>query len=131
MDGQKQVEFRKTRFSRPPSHVVVYASTPVKKVLGYFEVSEVDVAPVGDLWAKYAPIGGIGEADFFDYFEECPDGVAIAVGRVAALDCPMDLRVLGVVGGPPQNFAYLEEGVLDTLDQRATQRAVVEHGLRE
>lgn len=123
MDGEKQVEFRKTRFARPPSHVVVYASTPVKKVLGYFEVSEVEIAPVGELWTKYSPVGGIGKSDFFDYYKRRPDGVALSVGRVAALDCPLDLKVIGVAGGAPQNFAYLDERVLDSLDRQASHGA--------
>lgn len=57
MNGTKTVEFRKTVFAQTPTHVVVYASSPVKRILGYFEVDAVDVDAVDALWAKYGRWG--------------------------------------------------------------------------
>lgn len=115
MTGQKRVEFRKTTFSRTPSHVVVYASSPVQKVLGYFEVSAVDVNAVDVLWERYATVGGVGEAEFGRYYAGRESGVALSVGGVVHARTPAGLADLGLSPRPPQNFAYVESDVLGRL----------------
>jgi len=114
MDGTKRVEFRKTVFTQTPTHVVVYASSPVKKVLGYFEVDAVDVDAVDTLWARYASVGGIAEGDFRDYYAGREHGVALGVERVVTLAEPVPLDALGL-GGPPQSFMYVDREVLRQL----------------
>lgn len=115
MDGRKRVEFRKTVFARTPTHVVVYASSPVKKVLGYFEVEGIDIDTVEALWVKHGDIGGIAEVDYRDYYAGREYGIALAVERVIALADPITLKALGVLGGPPQSFMYLDGTVLGGL----------------
>jgi predicted transcriptional regulator len=114
--GLKRVEFRKKRFARRPSHVVVYASSPVKKVVGFFEVSDLETAPIRDLWQRYGSSGGIQAAEFFEYYGSGLEGVAISVGRVTALEEPMELAALGLGERPPQNYAYVEPEVLERLE---------------
>jgi predicted transcriptional regulator len=115
MDGRKRVEFRKTVFAQTPTHVVVYASSPVKKVLGYFEVGEIEVDRVDALWAKHAAVGCIDEGAFRAYYDGREHGVALEVGRAVALDAPISLLALGVADGPPQSFMYLDREVLTLL----------------
>ena len=59
LSGKKKVEFRKTRFNHQISHVVIYATSPIKKVVGYFEVQNIKVAPPKDLWESYSEVSGI------------------------------------------------------------------------
>lgn len=54
IDGSKRVEFRKTRFSRTPTQAIVYAGSPVMRVLGHVEVAEVRVDSPEALWSRYA-----------------------------------------------------------------------------
>ena len=53
MGGKKKVEFRKVKFRNDLSHVVMYISNPIRKVLGYFEVSHVDEDSPKELWARW------------------------------------------------------------------------------
>ena len=115
LDGLKRVEFRKRRFARDPSHVVVYASSPVKKVVGFFEVSDLEAAPVQDLWERYESGGAIRAGDFFAYYGDGREGFAISVGRVTVLEKPLGLAELGLGERPPQNYAYVEPEVLERL----------------
>ena len=115
MDGRKRVEFRKTAFARTPTHVVVYASSPTKKVLGYFEVKSVESTPIGGLWAKFSGVGGITSDDFFKYYSEHAVGVALGVGKVVALRHPVELSALGLECRPPQSFMYLSPEILGLL----------------
>ncbi len=114
MNGTKAVEFRKTVFAQTPTHVVVYASSPVKRILGYFEVDAVDVDAVDALWAKYGAVGGIDEDDFRDYYAGREQGVALGVERVVSLADPLPLEALGVCA-PPQSFMYVDREVLRQL----------------
>ncbi len=118
MDGTKGVEFRKTSFAHSPTHVLVYASSPVKSVLGYFEVGDIVVDSVEALWARYADVGGITEDAFRDYYVGHERGVALGVGPVHALADPLPLAALGLAG-PPQSFMYVGRHVLDDLQRRS------------
>ena len=115
MDGRKRVEFRKTLFSQTPTHVVVYASSPIKKVLGFFEVADLDVDEADALWSRHAEAGCIDHKDFRQYYERHESGVALGVGRVVALGHPQELAALGIGRRPPQSFMYLRQEVLALL----------------
>lgn len=123
IEGRKKVEFRKTVFRTPPSRVVVYASSPVKSVVGYFDVSCIDVAPVDLLWERYAEVGCIDADDFAAYYGDREHGVVLCVGDVVVLDQPMPLRDLGLDDRPPQSFMYLEPNIIGLLDELASRNA--------
>jgi predicted transcriptional regulator len=116
MDGTKGVEFRKTSFTRMPTHVIVYASSPVMRLLGYFEVGDIVVDSVDALWARYADVGSIAEDDFRGYYAGRERGVALGVGRVHAFVDPLPLAALGLTT-PPQSFMYIEPHLLSDLQE--------------
>src|SRR5665647_1372289 len=103
MDGRKRVEFRKTAFARTPTHVVVYASSPTKKVLGYFEVKSVESTPIGGLWAKFSGVGGITSDDFFKYYSQHAGGGAHVAGKVGTTRHPVELNARDLECRPPQS----------------------------
>lgn len=115
MDGEKRVEFRKVQFSRTVSHVIVYATSPVMKVIGYFEVSHVEAAPPAELWRKYRDVGGIEHDEFFAYFSGRSSGIALHVGVALPLANPLRLEQLGPGLVPPQSFVYLTSSCLRAL----------------
>ncbi len=127
MSGQKKVEFRKVRFRRNVSHVVVYASSPVKRVLGYFHVAEIHEAPPAVLWARYADVGGLDRDEFWAYYASTGEGVAIGIGEVRGLVEPLPLSTLGSRMRAPQSFAYLADGAFNKLLDRLQRRAGAGH----
>ena len=51
--GEKKYEFRRVIFKKPEVNtVVVYASTPVQKVIGEFSVKNIIFDEIGSLWKK-------------------------------------------------------------------------------
>jgi len=122
MEGRKTVEFRKTVFSSEPAYVVVYASTPVQRVLGYFQVRGIEVAPVSSLWEEYAHVGCIGRDDFAAYYGDRERGLVLRVGEVITLPEPVALSDLGLSPRPPQSYAYVDVSVLDLIDRRIEHR---------
>lgn len=109
MAGEKKIEFRKIRFRNKITYIVVYASSPIKKILGYFEVSHIDEDSPKKLWARYNTIGGIFHKEFWSYYSSSNRGIAIGVGKISVLRNPLPLSTLGKSLPVPQNFMYLTE----------------------
>ncbi|MBF8278513.1 MAG: hypothetical protein HW390_3586 [Candidatus Brocadiaceae bacterium] len=107
MQGKKKAEFRKVRFLKQVSHVVVYASSPVQKILGYFEVSHIDEGSPVDIWKRYRAIGGIIYREFQDYYADATHGVVIGIGRTYQLKHAIPLAKLDTAMVALQSFAYI------------------------
>lgn len=107
MLGKKRVEFRKTRFSKPPKIVVLYASAPVKQVVAYFTVAYIKELTPRGLWQKFRNHGGIEYGEFVSYYGAAEKGVAIGVGKVQQLGTPASLSDLHPRLSVPQSFLYL------------------------
>ncbi len=106
-DGDKKFEFRRSIFkNKKVSKVLVYASAPVSKVIGEFEIGNVLFKDLVSLWNETKEFSGITEDYFYDYFigKEC--GFALEVKRVRRYKKGLCIREsFGKV--PPQSFAYL------------------------
>ena len=68
MKGQKRVEFRKVRFREKISHMVIYASKPTQRILGYFQVPNIEEDSPENLWARYHYVSGMSYDEFIDYY---------------------------------------------------------------
>jgi predicted transcriptional regulator len=122
LNGEKTVELRRTRVPDDVSHVVVYATSPMKIVIGWFEVDAVERDLPSRLWKKHGPATGVTATEFRAYFDGADEGTAISVGRVVALRKPVDLSTLWS-SPPPQSFGYLESALATRL-LRLTRRRV-------
>ncbi len=119
--GDKRVEFRKTLFKFPLSHVIIYCTEPVRRIIGFFEVEAVDTATPQSLWERYAQVSGIPQSTFDTYYANCATGVAIKIGRVFELEESLPLSAIEEALQPPQSFRYLSIEVLEYLiSQTAT-----------
>ncbi len=119
MSGEKRVEFRKVKFAQEVTHVVVYATSPVKKIIGYFKVKGVDVDKVSKLWSRYSSVGGISKNAFKQYFGDNQKGVAISVGETFVCSKSMALATLSSSTTPPQNFIYLTKPEFERIRKRS------------
>ena len=118
MDGTKRVEFRKTKFKQDVGTVYVYASSPIKQVVGCFEVKElVEGTPEG-LWDQFKAVGGIDEVDYRAYYGEAEQGIAIVVGQVSKFSHPKELNEFTGSSTPPQSFVYLNPASLGRSDKQ-------------
>ncbi|SEM17397.1 Predicted transcriptional regulator, contains an HTH and PUA-like domains [Blastococcus sp. DSM 46786] len=105
--GTKRVEFRKRRLAPDVSTVVIYATQPVGRIVGTFEVLGHDVAAPDELWDRHSRHAGISAAGFCAYYAQKPAAVGILIGRVQPLTEPRLLTDLPGVIRPPQSFSYL------------------------
>jgi predicted transcriptional regulator len=115
LDGKKKVEFRKICFASQVSHVVIYATNPLKKIVGYFEVQGIQVANPRELWQSYSEIAGIDQQSFQDYYTSVSKGVAIEVGKVYQLDHFLSLDFVSDSLIAPQSYVYLDKRLFDCI----------------
>lgn len=121
LDGKKKVEFRKRKFGRAVSHVVIYATAPIMRIVGWFKVGLLhELSPEG-LWRKFATVGGISRDDFCAYYSGAPSGVAIGVTAAQRLRKPLTLQRVSS-SPPPQSYSYLPASVLSEIERGDARR---------
>lgn len=106
-EGTKKYEFRRTIFKNSDiKTVVVYASSPIQKVIGEFEIETILNEDIMSLWKKTKKHAGIDEEYFYQYFDNKEKGFAIKIKSYKkyeeALCLKNDFNLL-----PPQSFLYL------------------------
>ena len=107
-DGSKRFEFRKNIFKKEDVRsILVYASSPVQKVIGEFEIEEIINERLENLWEITHEYSGISKDYFDDYFSEKESGYAIKVINEQLYDQPKCLKEDYNLH-PPQSFAYLK-----------------------
>lgn len=112
LSGAKTVELRRTRPRdlREGSLVVLYASSPVRAVLGTAEVERiVTTAPI-ELWPLVASQSRINRAEFDHYFVGADEATGIFVRAPAPTPSPYrldEIRQDWPGFHPPQAFRYL------------------------
>lgn len=107
LEGRKLFEYRRSLFRQPVKRVVLYASSPVQRVIGEFSVKQVLEMRLDDLWKVTRVAGGISKAYFDEYFTGKKSGHAIQVGSVRRYREPKDLKAYLNIAHPPQSFCYI------------------------
>lgn len=106
LQGTKTVEFRKRPLSPTVTHVAIYATKPVGKVVGVFSVAEQITDNPFKLWAKFKEVGGISRDRFLDYFKGREQGVGIRVEDLVPLEEHLSLEEAFGISRAPQSFQY-------------------------
>lgn len=106
-NGTKKYEFRRSIFKKKGvKTVVVYASSPVQKIIGEFEIENIIKEELNRLWNLTKDFSGISEEYFFEYFANKEDGFAIKIKRTKKYKRPLSIKE-DFNATPPQSFMYL------------------------
>ncbi len=107
LNGEKLYEFRRVIFkSSAVTKVVIYASSPISKVIGEFEIDHVLSMEVEALWNKTMEHSGIDKEFYDTYFDGKDIGHAIKVKHAQRYPVCRELHEYDIKY-PPQSFAYL------------------------
>jgi predicted transcriptional regulator len=105
-DGSKRFEFRKAIFKNPKvTKIIVYASSPVQRVIGEFEIDEILKFEKNKLWELTSSESGISKDFFFQYFADKEHGYAIKIKNTRRYSESKCLRSDYNLY-PPQSFVY-------------------------
>jgi len=106
-EGEKKFEFRKIIFKNPNiKTVVVYASSPVKQVIGEFEIDDIFSLAPDMLWEMTKEHSGISEEFFLEYFANREVAHAIKIKKTRRYRKPLNLKE-DFNAAPPQSYRYL------------------------
>lgn len=109
IEGDKRYEFRKTIFkNREINRIYIYSSSPVKKIVGTFEIGGILEDHPVDLWDTVKEFAGIDNRDFFAYFEGKSRAFAIEIQNLQKFNHPIDPYETMPGFVPPQSYCYLD-----------------------
>lgn len=103
----KLYEYRKTICKKEVDRIVIYSTSPVKKVIAEVEVREVISNSPNQLWKDTKDYSGISKTKYMKYFENKNIAFAYKLGEVIIYNNPKTLKDFGI-NYYPQSYVYLD-----------------------
>ena len=120
--GKKDIELRKMKPNvQSGDFVIIYASAPVKAVLGFGKIKAVITCDPQGMWNEYSKRLGINELSFYSYYKGYNKAVGIEFEMIRPIT-PIDLQDLRNVDPnfhPPQIYRYVtNDDIIAVLSKR-------------
>ena len=107
LEKNKLYEYRKNRCQKDINRIIIYCTSPIKKVLGEVEVIEIISNTPEKLWQETKEYSGISKDKYMQYFKNKTIAYAYKLCKVTVYDPPKTLADLGI-NFYPQSFIYLD-----------------------
>lgn len=105
--GTKKFEFRKIIFKhRNINKIIVYASSPIKKVIGEFIIDDIIIEDIDTLWNTTYEYSGITKEVYQKYFKNREKAYAIKIGKTIRYEKSRNLNEYNIKTAP-QSFVYV------------------------
>lgn len=111
---EKTYEFRRSIFKKEVEKIVIYSTSPEKKIIGYFKSNNIIKDCPKNLWNNFSEEAGINEEDFFDYFKNKEEGFALKIDELEVFESPIETDKL-IDFSAPQSFKYMNENEMTNL----------------
>lgn len=108
LEGNKTYELRKNIFKNSEiKTVLIYASAPISKIIGEFEIDNIIHLELDKLWNAVKDKAEVDKEFFDEYFASKQKGYAIAIKNVKKYKTSIDISdKYGIKA--PQSFAYVK-----------------------
>ena len=124
LSGEKTYELRRRLPKEPLTHVLIYSTHPVGKVVGYAKVQGIVKGPAQQLWDMLQNKFGICKEDYFSYFDGCDEAKAIQFSEVRKFNRPFKLSEISEDLSVPQSFCYLDKDIFSKIRRRKNTRVL-------
>lgn len=104
--GIKKYEYRKIAAKQDISSIIIYETTPIKRIVAEAEIIDVLELPPEELWEHTKNESGISKAFFDRYFADKEVAFAYKLGEIKVYDTPKTLMDFGIKSAP-QSFVYV------------------------
>lgn len=115
LSGEKRFEFRRKVPTTELRRMVIYATSPVMKVVAVAEVKSVVSESPDRLWRSTRQSAGITKEYFQQYFDGRDIGHAIELGHIRKLKAPKSLSAISTSVVAPQSYRFVDEAFLKKL----------------
>lgn len=119
VSGEKTIELRR-RF--PVEGIqggiaLIYASSPLKEIIGYAVIESVQELAIDKLWKRCGKQACVKKDFFYSYFEGVETGFALRLQQPVELIEPLDIKRMKeeFLLSAPQSFRYAPDKVLDCV----------------
>jgi predicted transcriptional regulator len=109
---EKKIELRKVKPRvKIGDYVIIYASSPVKSVIGFGMVQQIIETSPKQMWEKHSSILGIDKSQFDEYYEGKERAIGIKIRKIQQITpIPLeDLRNITPNFQPPQIYRYVSD----------------------
>ena len=109
VSGEKRIEFRRSWAKESVDKIVIYATSPVKRIVAIAEIKKVHVGNRMRLWSLAKKLGGgVTRNNLYSYLTDKENAVGIELMNVQRLPQGLDPKLFfGASFRPPQSFQYL------------------------
>lgn len=106
LSGIKKYEYRKVAAKDDISSIIIYETTPVKRVVAEAEIIDVLMCGPEELWGLTKEGSGISKKFFDKYFKDKEVAYAYKLGEIKVFETPKTLSDFGIRTAP-QSFVYV------------------------
>ncbi len=108
LSGEKKYEYRKRLCKDSIDKIYIYATSPVKRIIGEVKVLQKLNQEKEILWEISKEESGVSKEEFFKYFQKTDNGSAYYLGEVKKYNQPLTLESIGIKY-TPQSYVYIGE----------------------
>ena len=102
----KLYEYRKNICKRYIDKIVIYSTSPVKRIVAEVEVKSIISNTPNKLWDETKQYSGISKIKYMKYFANKNIAFAYELGKVIVYEKPKKLKDIGI-NYYPQSYVYL------------------------
>ena len=106
LNGEKKYEFRTKIAKQKVDSILIYCTSPVKRVLAEVVVDEVLEESPKKLWNITKYYSGIDKEFYDEYFFKRDIAYAYKLGKITQFETPKDISEFGC-STAPQSFVYI------------------------
>ena len=114
--GEKKFEFRKRLANKSVDTIVIYATSPVMKIVGEVKVKGVLEKAPSVLWEQTKKNAGITRKKYREYFFGCKRAFAYELEEVVKYAKEFNLEEIGI-NQAPQSFVYITDEQYHALNK--------------
>ena len=107
LSGEKKYEYRKKLCKESVEKMYIYATAPIKMVVGEVVITGKKILNKEKLWEETQTQSGITKEFYDKYFLNCEEGSAYCLGQVTKYEKGKSLQEFGVKVAP-QLFVYYD-----------------------
>ena len=116
LSGEKCYEYRR-KIPTDIEYLVVYATSPIKKVVAIIEIDTVLRDSAQKIWERTQKHAGVSYEFLMHYFNDAEDAYAIKFKNIHQLSTPMDITMIEDIKSAPQSYQYVHESIADLCEK--------------
>ncbi len=119
--GVKLYEFRKTAIRNDLSYIIIYATSPEKKIIGVAEVKGINALSPTATWEMSKSAAGISRKLFREYFKEKKIAYSLQIKKVFPFKKMIDPNEVESGFNIPQSFSYVSTDFFRNVLKKGTE----------